>query len=163
MICQLGDTLAGRLLIIDGLGLRFQTFHVERDRNCPMCSTREIRSLIDYHAFCGGGSQSFDVAAVSPSVAASMLAGQTQLLDVREPWEYEICRLPGARLVPIAELERQIETLDPSRDILVYCHRGVRSAAAARRLQAAGFSRVTHLEGGIDRWSVDVDSSVTRY
>lgn len=163
MICQLGDTLAGRLLIIDGLGLRFQAFRVERDVNCPMCAKREIHSLIDYDAFCDGGSRPADVEAVAPVAAANKLSGGTQVLDVREPWEYEICRLPGARLVPAGELERQIGTLDPDREILVYCHRGTRSAAAARRLIAAGFSRVTHLEGGIDRWSVEVDASVPRY
>ena len=163
MICQLGDTLAGRLLIIDGLGLRFQAFRVERDANCPMCARKTIRSLIDYEAFCGGGSHPTDVEALAPVAAANMLSGGTQVLDVREPWEYEICRLPGARLVPSGDLERQIGTLDRDREILVYCHRGTRSADVARRLIAAGFSRVSHLEGGIDRWSVDVDASVPRY
>lgn len=163
LICQLGGTLAGRLLIVDGLGLRFQTFGVERDRNCPMCAKREIRSLIDYDAFCSSGSRNLDILAVPPAVAAGMLASEIQLLDVRDPWEFAICRLPGARLVPLAELDEQIETLDPAKDVLVYCHRGVRSAAVARRLLAAGFSRVSHLEGGIDRWSAEVDASVVRY
>ena len=159
-ICGLGDSLAGRLLIVDGLSLHFQSFKIARDPACPMCGTREIRSLIDYEEFCGGG---LPITALAPAAAAPRLSSETQVLDVREPWEWEICRLPGARLVPLSELESQLSTLDPSREILVYCHRGSRSAAAVSRLLAAGFSRVSHLEGGIDRWSVEVDDSVPRY
>jgi adenylyltransferase/sulfurtransferase len=159
-ICGLGDSLAGRLLIVDGLGTRFQTFAVEKDPACPMCSTHEITSLVDYDAFCNRASQ---ISTLTPSAAAPRLSQDTQVLDVREPWEWEICRLPGAQLVPLSELEMHFSTLDPSREILVYCHRGSRSAAAVSRLQAAGFTRVSHLEGGIDRWSVEVDTSVARY
>ena len=163
-VCQLGETMAGRLLIIDGLGLRFQTFRVSRDVNCPMCSTREIRELIDYDAFCGGGGR-FDAAveSLTPAAVAPLLTSGAQVIDVREPWEWAICRLPGARLVPLFDLDQHMNTLDPQREIIVYCHRGVRSVDAARRLIAAGFTRVAHLEGGIDRWSVDVDASVARY
>lgn len=159
-ICELGDSLAGRLLIVDGLRLRFQSFKVAKDPACPMCGTHEITSLIDYEEFCNGGSL---ITTLAPSAAVPRLSPETQVLDVREPWEWEICRLPGARLLPLSELESQLSTLDPSREILVYCHRGSRSAAAVSRLQAAGFSRVSHLEGGIDRWSVEVDDSVARY
>src|SRR5688572_4682353 len=161
-ICRLGDSLAGRLLIIDGLRLRFQTFRVERDPRCPMCSTREIRHLVDYEAFCGVAGDS-GIASLAPAAVATKLGSGTQLIDVREPWEWSICRLPGARLVPLGELEDQIATLDRTREVLVYCHRGTRSVDAAQRLRAAGFTRVSHLEGGIDRWSVDIDASVARY
>ena len=85
------------------------------------------------------------------------------MVDVRERWEWEICRLPGARLIPLSELEGQLSTLDRGREILVYCHHGTRSAAAVNRLRAAGFTRVSQLEGGIDRWSVEVDDSIARY
>jgi adenylyltransferase/sulfurtransferase len=162
-ICRLGDSLAGRLLIIDGLGTRFQTFRVSRDADCPMCSTREIRELVDYEAFCGGASGEVGIAVLSPADVAPRLSQATQVIDVREPWEWEICRLPGAQLVPLAELEYHIGTLDPQRETIVYCHRGVRSVDAAHRLQAAGFTRVAHLAGGIDRWSVEMDASVARY
>ena len=162
LICGLGDTLAGRLLIVDGLGLRFQTFRVERDASCPMCGTREITSLIDYDAFCGEPGVGSAIEALSPAAVAARLAG-AQVIDVREPWEWSICRLPGARLVPMSELEGQIATLDPAREVLLYCHRGTRSAVAGNLLRAAGFTRVSHLEGGIDRWSVEIDASVARY
>ena len=162
-ICRLGDSLAGRLLIIDGLGLRFQTFRVSRNVNCPMCSTREIRELVDYEAFCAGPPRGVDIESLSPSDVASRLPRGTQILDVRETWEWEICRLPGARLVPLSELASHIATLDPQRETIVYCHHGMRSVDAAHRLRAAGFTRVAHLDGGIDRWSVEVDTSVARY
>lgn len=163
MVCQLGDTMAGRLLIIDGLGLRFQTFHVKRDVNCPMCSTHEIRALIDYDAFCDGARSDVAIVSLTPARVAPLLRQETQVLDVREPWEWEICRLPGALLVPLADLDKHMGKLDPQSETIVYCHRGTRSADAARRLRAAGFTRVAHLEGGIDRWSVEMDTSVARY
>ncbi|HZI30105.1 MAG TPA: molybdopterin-synthase adenylyltransferase MoeB [Gemmatimonadaceae bacterium] len=159
-ICRLGESLAGRLLIVDGLGLRFRTFSIAKNPACPACSTRALRALIDYEAFCGTGTR---VPAVSPSGALQHLTRDTQVLDVRERWEFEIGHLPGARLVPLAQLENHLATLDPGRDILVYCHHGSRSAAAVTRLQAAGFTRVSHLEGGIDRWSAEVDDSIARY
>jgi adenylyltransferase/sulfurtransferase len=162
-ICGLGDSLAGRLLIIDGLGTRFQTFRVSRDPNCPMCGTGEITELVDYEAFCGVARGPGDVASLTPADIVSLLANGTQVIDVRERWEWDICRLPGARLVPLDELDAQVETLDRARDTVVYCHRGIRSADAARRLSAAGFTHVMHLEGGIDRYSVEVDASVPRY
>ena len=162
-ICNVGDSMAGRLLIIEGLGLRFQTFHVSRDEKCPMCGTREIKELIDYEAFCGTARPTNSVAALTPRDLKPLLARGVQVIDVREPWEWEICRLPGALLVPLGELEAQIKALDRTRETIVYCHRGVRSVDGARRLLAAGFPNVAHLAGGIDRYSVEVDASVARY
>ena len=159
-ICQLGEGLAGRLLIVDGLGLRFRTFTVAKNPTCPACSTHQLRELIDYEAFCGGGPRA---PISSPNAAIPRLTPGTQVVDVRERWEWEICRLPGARLIPLSELEGQLSTLDRGREILVYCHHGTRSAAAVNRLRAAGFTRVSQLEGGIDRWSVEVDDSIARY
>lgn len=162
-ICAVGETLAGRLLLIEGLALRFQTIRIARDPTCPMCATREIRELVDYEAFCGGVAGLDGFLSADPTSIVSRLSSDAQVVDVREPWEYDICRLPSARLIPLGELERHFATLDPQREVIVYCHRGVRSVDAARRLRLAGFARVTHLEGGIDRWSTDVDGSVTRY
>lgn len=85
------------------------------------------------------------------------------LLDVREQFEYELCRLPGARLIPLRELPEHISKLDQNRDIVVYCHAGVRSGIAVEWLRQAGFTRVQNLAGGIDAWSVTVDPRVPRY
>lgn len=162
-LCNLGDPLDQRLLVVDGLSMRFQSFAVSRDESCPMCATRRITSLIDYDAFCAPPMRAADVAAMSPAEMASRLGIAPQVLDVREPWEWELCRIPGARLTPLAQLDDVMETLDRHAETIVYCHRGTRSLQAARRLRAAGFAEVSHLEGGIDRWSVEQDATVRRY
>jgi adenylyltransferase/sulfurtransferase len=162
-ICRFGDSLDGRLLIVEGLGLRFQTIRTARDPECPMCGTHTLRELIDYEAFCGVATRVAGIATISSSSLASRLIPGAQIIDVREPWEWEICRLPGARLIPLGDLEAHLGTLDPQREVIVYCHRGTRSADAVRRLQLAGFGRVAHLEGGIDRYAAEVDGRVPRY
>ena len=163
IIAGLGESLAGRLLLVDGLGLRFQTIRLTRNPQCPMCGTRELRHLIDYEAFCNPATSRRDIANVTATQLATMMNSGAQIVDVREPWEWEIGRLPGARLIPLSELEDQITSLDPQQEVVVYCHRGTRSMFAARQLKAAGFARVANLEGGIDRWSVEVDGGVSRY
>jgi adenylyltransferase/sulfurtransferase len=101
---------------------------------------------------------------VAPStVAAELRERAIALLDVREPVEWEIARLPGARLVPLQTLPSAVNSLDPSADIVVYCHHGMRSAAAVEWLLERGFARVRNLAGGIDRWSIEVDATVRRY
>jgi adenylyltransferase/sulfurtransferase len=162
-ICRLGDSLAGRLLLVEGLALRFQTIRVARDPKCPMCGTRAIRELIDYEAFCNPSAPHREVAHVTPAQLAATMTTGAQIVDVREPWEWDIGRLPGARLIPLSELEEHMNSLDRRQEVVVYCHRGTRSMFAARQLLAAGFERVANLEGGIDRWSVEVDSRVARY
>jgi adenylyltransferase/sulfurtransferase len=162
-ICNIGDSLSGRLLLIEGLGLRFQTIRIARNPRCPMCATRQIRELVDYDDFCGVAPRVADVATLTPSTVAARLSPGLQLIDVREPWEWSICRLSGATLMPLAELDAHLVTLDKQREVIVYCHHGIRSIEAVRRLQAAGFVNVSHIGGGIDRWSVEVDRDVARY
>jgi rhodanese-related sulfurtransferase len=84
------------------------------------------------------------------------------LLDVREPWEFELSRIEGSKLIPIGALSERISELDPAAETVVICHRGARSAYVTRALQQAGFARVLNLEGGLDAYS-DVDASVPRY
>ncbi len=167
LLLGIGDPLVGRLLLIDALGSRFRTVQLDRDPACPACGTREIRELIDYDAFCGAAAPgNAGVASdVTPIELARRLArGEVpDIIDVREPYEWQIARIPGARLIPLGTLNQALSSLDPSRDILVYCHHGIRSAHAAEQLRAAGFTRVSNLAGGIERWSQDVDPSVPRY
>jgi len=85
------------------------------------------------------------------------------LLDVREPFEFEIARLPNARLIPLGELPARLNELDSRVEIVTYCHHGIRSRRAMELLKGAGFAKVRNLRGGIDAWSVDVDPSVPRY
>jgi adenylyltransferase/sulfurtransferase len=169
-----GETLAGRLLLVDALRMSFRTIALRRDPSCPACGTREIRELVDYDAFCGVAPAPAAAApedAADPhaplaprALAARLAAGEAlQLLDVREPYEHRIARVEGARLVPLRSLSDSLGTLDPGRETVVLCHHGVRSASAAAFLRQRGFRSVRNLEGGIEAWSVEVDGSVPRY
>jgi rhodanese-related sulfurtransferase len=102
---------------------------------------------------------------LTPGALAERLRGGRApvLIDVREPFEWGISHLPGARLMPLGDLPGCVETLDPLSDYVVYCHHGIRSAAAVAWLRHRGFTQVRNLSGGIDRWSREVDPSVRRY
>ena len=173
LACGIGETLAGRLLLVDALRMSFRTIGLRRDPACPACGTREIRELMDYDELCGVGRGVADAGEagddapleITPrELHARLERGDAlELIDVREPYEYAIARVPGARLVPLGTLERALPSLDPAHEMVVLCHHGVRSAAAAECLRAAGFRRVLNLAGGIDRWSAEVDPAVARY
>jgi adenylyltransferase/sulfurtransferase len=168
LILGIGDTLTGRLLLIDTLGMRFHTVKVPRDPACPACGTREITELVDYEAFCGvpGGVMANDggITEITPRELAERLAVKEDftLIDVREPYEWQIGRIEGARLDPLGEIQDALATLDPAKEIVVYCRSGKRSADAVRQLNAAGF-RATNVTGGILRWSDEVDPSIPKY
>jgi len=170
LILGVGDTLAGRLLLVNALTMDFRTMRLRRDPECPACGTRTIKELIDYDEYCGtpGGETHSDrdgVAEITPTELAARLrdGADLDLIDVREPGEWEVARLPGARLVPLGTLAASLATLDSAREIVVMCRSGQRSANAARQLQAAGFRKVRNLAGGILRWSAEVDPTVPRY
>jgi adenylyltransferase/sulfurtransferase len=169
LILGAGDSLVGRLLLINALGMRFHTVRIPRDPACPACGTREITSLIDYDEYCGTSTDIYSTAEaesvdLTPTELAQRLTEQRDfaLIDVREPYEWEIGRIPGARLIPLGTLAAAMSSLDSTREVVVYCRSGVRSADAARQLRAAGF-RALNLTGGILRWSDDVDPTVPKY
>jgi len=171
LIVGVGEPLKGRLLLVDTLAMKFRTVNVRNDPVCPACGTREIQSLIDYEQFCGVRASEAEPRAVAgfveitPRELTSRLARgeDLQLIDVREQFEWDIARLPGARLVPLATLPEAIDTLDRDREVVVYCKGGTRSRAAASHLADAGFARVANLSGGILRWRADVDPKLPRY
>ncbi|MEO6527176.1 MAG: molybdopterin-synthase adenylyltransferase MoeB [Gemmatimonadaceae bacterium] len=175
LLTGVGETLVGRLLLVDALRMRFRTIELARDPECRACGTREIDALIDYEAFCGADAIDGDDTTVSPerggddditplALAARVREGAgPSLIDVREPYEWTISRLPGAQLIPLDALPQALPSLDPNVEHVVYCHHGMRSAAAADWLRDHGFARVRNLTGGIDRWSLDVDPTVRRY
>ena len=173
LITGIGEPLVGRLLLVDGLRMRFRTIDVARDPECRACGTHEITTLIDYDAFCGVSPQPSTTAwpldtppdEITPEALAERFAtGATPtLLDVREPYEWAIARLPEARLVPLDALPDVVHTLDPDQELIVYCHHGMRSAAAVAWLREQGFEKARNLTGGIDRWSREVDPSTRRY
>ena len=173
LILGIGDSLAGRLLLVDGLRMQMRTIEVRRDPECPSCGTRQIAQLIDYEHFCGTRHDGADAVAADAGAPAEILPRDLKarldagadvfLLDVREPFEYAIAHLAGAELVPMREVPHAVDRLPRDREVVVYCHHGIRSRSVAEYLRGEGFSRVTNLAGGIDRWSDDVDPDVSRY
>lgn len=161
LITGIGATLLGRVTTFDSLSGGFREIGYERDPHGT-----PITALIDYEAFCG-------LTPPSDTLTADDLADELErgasltLLDVRETWESEVASLPGSVLLPLGSLEAALEhgftDLDPSDEIVVYCHLGVRSAAALQILERFGFTSVRHLEGGIDAWSRTVDPTLARY
>jgi len=162
-----GETLVGRLLLVDALEMEFRQVKVRPDPRCPACGTREITALRDYDAWCGVPAPpppGSPLEITPEALAARLAAGEPiDLVDVREPSEWETCRIPGARLVPLSGLGDHVGSFDPAREVVLYCHHGVRSMNALRRLQGAGLTRLRSLAGGIDRWSLEVDPGVARY
>ncbi|MEP7346189.1 MAG: molybdopterin-synthase adenylyltransferase MoeB [Gemmatimonadaceae bacterium] len=166
LILQAGESLIGRLLLVDALGARIRTVKVRRDPACPACGTRTLSALIDYDQFCGLKTPGeAAVPEVTPREALARWRAErgVQLIDVREPQEHAVARVEGARLIPLATLPDALNTLDPARPTLVLCKSGARSGRAVRQLQQQGFVDVWNITGGILRWSDDVDPSIPRY
>ena len=170
LILGVGESLAGRLLLIDALTMQFRQVRVPNNPDCPACGTRSITALIDYDEFCGtrGEEPPMDISAVqeiTPVELAERLkrGDDFDLVDVREHFEIEIAALPGARVIPLGEIPDSFDQLDRTREIVVMCRSGKRSADAVRQLQAAGFGHVWNLAGGILRWSDEVDPTVPKY
>src|SRR5678815_1740756 len=169
LLLGIGEPLIGRLLLIDALSMQFRTMRLRKNPNFPACGTHEIRELIDYDQFCGiGGDPLQDPHGIPEITPAELAAKQARrddfdLIDVREPHEWAIAKIPGARLVPLGTFTESLSSFDSARDIVVTCKMGGRSAKAVRQLQAAGFKKVWNLAGGILRWSDDVDPKVPKY
>ena len=167
-----GDSLSGRLLLYDALNMRFRELRLRRNPECLVCGDNPtLRELIDYQQFCGIPQQAAQEAAEErlPEISPIDLKARIDdgddvfVLDVREPHEFEIARIPDTTLIPLGTLPQHVHELDATADIVVHCKSGVRSGKAQRLLKDMGFSRVTNLTGGILRWSDEVDPSVPKY
>lgn len=162
LIAGVGEPLVGRLLLFDGRRLQFRELRLEKDPDCPVCGRNPtVTSLIDYEAFCGMR----DATAMSARELQEERSRNPELvlIDVREPQEADIARISGATLIPLRELPRRLAELPPHGEIVTFCHHGQRSQRARDILKGAGFENVRSLAGGIDAWSVEVDSEVPRY
>jgi len=172
LILGAGETLAGRLLHFDALKMKFREFNLRRDPACPVCGDAPtIFEPIDYEQFCAGPAEDDWFAAPQgvPTISVRELKTKMDrketltLIDVREPYEYEIARIAGARLIPLGELQSRVDELPRTGTLVLHCHSGIRSEHAVRLLEEAGFDNACNLEGGIDAWSVEVDPTVPRY
>ncbi len=164
LVAGLGEPLIGRLLTFDALAMSFRTFKIKKDLNCPMCGTApSITALVDYEQFCGTRAPaSGSVREVTPKWVAEHRA-EVQLLDVRETGEREINQIAGSTSIPLGELAARWNELDSSKDLVVYCKVGERSARAVEYLISVGFPRAFNLEGGIERWADEIDDSLAGY
>jgi sulfur-carrier protein adenylyltransferase/sulfurtransferase len=172
LIVGQGEPLIGRMIHFDALKMKFREFKLRRDPECPVCGEHPtIFHPIDYERFCNTQTvaDSVELDGAVPSVTAQELKQKMDarealtLVDVREPWEYDIAQITGSRLIPLGELEERLAELPREGILVIQCHSGGRSEVGARLLQQAGFANVYNLEGGIEAWSRDVDPTVPRY
>jgi sulfur-carrier protein adenylyltransferase/sulfurtransferase len=170
LILGAGDSLVGRLLLFDALAMKFRELKLRKNPECPACGDHPtIKKLIDYEEFCGiRGEEAPAMASTVPEITPKELKQRLDrgddlfILDVREPHEYQICNI-GGRLIPLGEISRRAHELDSSREIVVHCRSGKRSAEAAEFLRGVGFRKLLNLKGGILAWSDDVDPTVAKY
>src|SRR5881392_3518206 len=172
LITGIGEPLIGRFLIYDALRMRFRELKLKKDPDCPVCGTHPtVTKLIDYEQFCGLRPAP-ETSSVNQSQTSSGLeitstelkqrldrGDKLRIIDVREPNEWQINRIPGAELIPLGEVPRRYAELDPEEEIVVHCKMGGRSAKAADFLRSVGFKRVLNLKGGILDWIDKVDPS----
>ncbi|MFY8216480.1 MAG: molybdopterin-synthase adenylyltransferase MoeB [Chthoniobacterales bacterium] len=172
LIVGIGDPLIGRLVHFDALKMKFKEFKVRKDPSCPVCSENpSITELIDYEVFCGipQAAAAEEAEPPVPEINVETLKQRIDggdrfvLLDVREKYEYDIARIPGAKLIPLGELHSRMSELDSADEIIIHCKVGLRSAQALRELQAAGFSKLWNVEGGIHAWADRIDPTVAKY
>ncbi|HEY4363580.1 MAG TPA: molybdopterin-synthase adenylyltransferase MoeB [Bryobacteraceae bacterium] len=176
LILGIGEPLVGRLMLYDALAMRFRELKLRRNPECPVCGDHPtIHALIDYHQFCGVPQGTFEAPAeaapaanefeISPvEVKAKLDRGDKfQFIDVREPHEYQICKIPGTKLIPLGDLPKRVNELDSAVELVAHCKSGMRSGKAVDFLRQAGFKKVKNMVGGILAWSDKVDPSVPKY
>ncbi len=169
LILGKGESLAGRLLLFDALGMKFRELKLRKNPKCPVCGENpSIKELIDYEEFCGIGQEEQAPTGIEEITAKEFKEELDQgkdlfILDVRNPVEFEICRIDGSHLIPLDELLNRVHELDSARDIVVHCRSGARSAQAIEMLREAGFRKLRNLKGGVLAWSDDVDPTMPKY
>src|SRR6266849_1153905 len=172
LILGIEGSLINRLLLFDALQMKFREFKLRKDPKCPVCGEQPtVKELIDYEEFCGIVPQPQPaVAETLEEITATELherltrGDKLQIIDVREPHEFEIARIAGTRLIPLGHVVNRMNEIDPSVETVVHCKGGVRSAKAIEALKLAGYpGRLVNLRGGITAWSDEVDPKVAKY
>ncbi len=171
LILGIGEPLIGRLLLYDALGMSFREMKLRKDPNCPICGENPtVTELIDYQEFCGipqadaAAEQANGVPEITvQDLKAKLDSGEEiNVLDVREPHEYEVANI-GVKLIPLGELPQRLAELDQGENFAIHCKTGGRSAKAVKLMQDAGFENVYNVKGGITAWSEEIDPSVPKY
>jgi adenylyltransferase/sulfurtransferase len=175
LLAEVGESLVGRLVLFDGLSMRWRELKLKKHAECPLCGEHPtITGLIDYEEFCGytpnGPMEEKPEAQIQEITVEALKARldsgeRPALLDVREPFEWNIVNLGayGARMIPLKELQGRENEMDREQELIIYCRSGSRSAKAAEYLQAQGFRNVFNLKGGVRAWAERIDTSLPTY
>jgi adenylyltransferase/sulfurtransferase len=172
LILGKGEPLIGRLLLVDALNMRFRELKLRKNPECPVCGTNPtVTQLIDYQQFCGIVPETPQESSVKngiPQITVKELkrridAGEdVQLIDVREPYEYQIAQI-GGKLIPQNDVPQRLAEIDREREVIVHCRSGARSQRIAEFLKQSGYPRVANVAGGILAWSDEIDPRVQKY
>jgi adenylyltransferase/sulfurtransferase len=167
-----GLPLIGRLLLVDSLNMKFRELKLRRNHECPVCGDHPtVTELIDYENFCGIVPETAQEANLKngiPQISVKELkqrldAGEdVQLIDVREPYEYQIAQI-GGKLIPQNDVANRLNEIDRDREVVVHCKSGGRSQRIAEFLKQAGYEKVANVAGGITAWSDEIDPKVPKY
>jgi len=170
LILGIGEPLIGRLMLYDALAMRFRELKLRRNPECPVCGDhRTITGLIDYNQFCGVPNHPVEEKPVTGEIEPTEVKAKQDrgdkftLVDVREVHEYQIAKIPGAVLIPLGELPKRLNELNPDDEIVMHCKMGGRSAKAVELLRQHDFTKVRNMIGGITKWSDTVDPGVPKY
>ncbi len=176
LILEKGEPLIGRLLLYNALDMRFSEIKLKKNPECPMCGgTPQIKELIDYDAFCGVKKEKIktsiipekweDEEEMPPKILSELLKAKKELflLDVRELYEYKISKIESAILLPLSQIPNKLDLLPKDKMIVVMCHHGMRSRRVMDYLIENGFENVYNLEGGIDKYALEVNPKIDRY
>jgi adenylyltransferase/sulfurtransferase len=172
LILGQGEPLIGRLLLVDALNMRFRELKLRKNPDCPLCGTHPtIHELIDYDQFCGIAKETPQSAILKngiPQITVKELKRRidvgedVQLIDVREPFEYQIAQI-GGKLIPQNDVPNRLAEIDRDREVIVHCKSGGRSQRIAEFLKQQGYPRVANVAGGITAWSDEIDPRVKKY
>ena len=176
LILGKGEPLIGRLLLVDALTMRFRELKLRKNPDCPVCGANPtVTKLIDYDQFCGIAPEPAQAATMKngiPQISVKELKARLDsketrndnflLLDVREPYEFQIAQI-GGKLIPQNDVAARLGELDPKQEVIVHCRSGARSQRIAELLKQNGFERVSNVAGGILAWSDEIDPAVQKY
>jgi len=171
VLLGIGEPLIGKLLLYNALDMTFDFVKLKKNPNCRVCGPNaDIKELIDYEEFCGVPSHDHDEGSAGANwdITVSELAERVKtnhlkLVDVREPHELEISRLPNATNIPLGQLAARLSELDSAEEMVIFCKSGGRSARGLELLVSAGFKKVKNLKGGINAWAKEVDKNLPVY